>query len=337
MRFRAKAGSEQFQFLADVIQHVHRISDDCLIKFSPNAIHIAANENQSGTGDGLPLFAKLMPLELFFDYRIEARAENKIMVSMKPSHMLRASRALKDAPEVTISLTKKRGLAKLTLTARDSRGVDYVQDVPVSVRGADEHDRTNDPVLDTPEKIVIIHDAAALRTVVDKMKHFDKYAVVKAAQLDPADQQKQGEGWLRLMTATSIVEVETRFDSMEVKMPQHQARRNRKRKRNEGAGDAKAGAKSDDAEEGNADVDPMSGQAPSVVKVAVKQLSQAMATTTVRNESVAFCISSDYFLILYIKLHNSAGHMTLYLQGLEREFDASEEEMELAGDDEGEV
>ena len=81
----------------------------------------------------------------------------------------------------------------------------------------------------------------------------------------------------------------------------------------------------------------MSGQAPSVVRVAVKQLSQAMATTTVRCEDVAFCISTDYFLILYIKLHNSAGHVTLYLQGLEREFDVSDNEVEVQGVDEGEV
>ena len=75
----------------------------------------------------------------------------------------------------------------------------------------------------------------------------------------------------------------------------------------------------------------MSGQTTSVVKVDIKQLSQAMATTSVRSEDIAFCISTDYVLILYIKLHGGAGHVTLYLQGLEREeFDqeASDAEME---------
>ena len=96
MRFRAKAGSEQFQFLADVVQHVHRLSATMLLKLGPSAIHLACNENQSGTGDGLPLFAKLSPADLFFEYRLEARANNHILMSLKPAHLLRAARALRE-------------------------------------------------------------------------------------------------------------------------------------------------------------------------------------------------------------------------------------------------
>eukprot|EP00946_MAST-07B_sp_MAST-7B-sp1_P003525 g3525.t1 len=341
MRFRAKAGSEQFQFLADVVQHVHRLSETCLVKLGPTAIHLACNENQSGTGDGLPVFAKLSPGDLFFEYRIEARANNHILMSLKPTHMLRAARALRDTPEVTMTLTKKRGLAKLTLTARDARGVDYVQDVPVSVLGAAEHHRTDDPVLDTPEKIVLIRDSQSLRTVIDKMKAFHKHVTVSAAQVDEAEQQRRGEGWLRLSTGTGVVEVETKFDNMEIRLPQLQAQSKRKQEEQtsgSASGHAASGAAAvgdvsdepDGAGDGTAP-EPVSGQTTSVVKVDIKQLSQAMATTSVRSEDIAFCISTDYVLILYIKLHGGAGHVTLYLQGLEREeFDqeASDAEME---------
>jgi hypothetical protein len=95
MRFRAKAGSEQFQFLADVVQHLHRLSASMLLKLGPTAINLACNEHQSGTGDGLPVFAKLSPADLFFEYRLEARANNHILVSLKPAHLLRAARALR--------------------------------------------------------------------------------------------------------------------------------------------------------------------------------------------------------------------------------------------------
>ena len=43
------------------------------------------------------------------------------------------------------------------------------------VLAADEHDRTDEPMLSTPEKIVTFDDPMALKTVVDRMKGFDKF------------------------------------------------------------------------------------------------------------------------------------------------------------------
>ena len=128
MRFRAKAGCEQFQFMADAFQQFQKLSETCTIKFTPEYIFVAANENAGGQ-DGVPAFAKFDQSVLFFDYRIEARAANTICLQIKPAHLLRATRALKDTPEITLSLTKKKGNPKLTLSAKDTRGVDYVQDV----------------------------------------------------------------------------------------------------------------------------------------------------------------------------------------------------------------
>ena len=128
MRFRAKAGCEQFQFVADAFQQFQKLSETCTIKFTPEYIFVAANENAGGQ-DGVPAFAKFDQSVLFFDYRIEARAANTICLEMKPAHLLRATRALKDTPEITLSLTKKKGNPKLTLSAKDTRGVDYIQDV----------------------------------------------------------------------------------------------------------------------------------------------------------------------------------------------------------------
>ena len=255
-----------------------------------------------------------------------------------------------DTPEVTLTLTKKRGLAKLTLTARDARGVDYVQDVPVSVLGAAEHHRTDDPALDTPEKIVLVRDAQSLRTVIDKMKSFDKHVVVAAAQLGEQEQRRRGDGWLKLTTGTGVVEIETKFGGMEIRLPQQQAAQRKKRGGGGASGEgeeggaggagggggaaaaaAPGGSGGDEGDEGaEATPAPLSGQTPSVVKVDVKQLSQAMATTSVRSEDIAFCLSTDYVLILYIKLHSGAGHLTLYLQGLERdEFDGDDSDVDM--------
>ena len=128
MRFRAKAGCEQFQFMADAFQQFQKLSETCTIKFTPEYIFVAANENAGGQ-DGVPAFAKFDQSVLFFDYRIEARAANTICLQIKPAHLLRATRALKDTPEITLSLTKKKGNPKLTLSAKDTRGVDYIQDV----------------------------------------------------------------------------------------------------------------------------------------------------------------------------------------------------------------
>ena len=114
--------------MADAFQQFQKLSETCTIKFTPEYIFVAANENAGGQ-DGVPAFAKFDQSVLFFDYRIEARAANTICLQIKPAHLLRATRALKDTPEITLSLTKKKGNPKLTLSAKDTRGVDYVQDV----------------------------------------------------------------------------------------------------------------------------------------------------------------------------------------------------------------
>ncbi len=221
----------------------------------------------------------------------------------------------------------------------------------MSVLGAAEHHRTDDPALDTPEKIVLVRDSPSLRTVIDKMKSFDKHVVVSAAQLGQQEQRRRGDGWLKLTTGTGVVEVETKFDGMEIRLPQQQAAQRKKRKKQGGGsgenGDSGSrgggeegdggsdGSRPDAAGAGGSDGDeptpePLSGQTPSVVKVDVKQLSQAMATTSVRSEDIAFCLSTDYVLILYIKLHSGAGHLTLYLQGLERdEFDGEDSDVDM--------
>jgi len=305
MRFRAKAGCEQFQFLADSFQQFQKLSDKCTVKFTPDYIFVAANEAASGANDGVPAYAKFDQNILFFDYRIEARAENTICLEMQPAHLLRATRALKETPEISLALTKKRGNAKLTLTAKDTRGVDYIQDIPVTVLPPDEHDRTDEPMLSVPEKIVTFKDPIALKTVVDRMKGFDKFLTVTAF---PSER-------LCLSVGTGIVDVITQFAGLEIIQP------------------ALADGEQEDADNhGDGQQAKKGEQAASIVRVDCKQLSQALGVSAIRHESISFCLTTDYVLIVYIKLHNQTGQFTLYLQSAERE-DAMEEDDDDDDDD----
>ena len=315
MRFRGKAGCEQFQFLADAFQQFQKLSDIVTVKFTPEHIHVAANENAGGT-DGVPAYAKFDQNVLFFDYRIEARANNTICLEMKPEHLLRATRALKDTPEITLALTKKRGNAKLTLTAKDTRGVDYVQDVPVTVLPPDEHDRTDEPMLEVPEKIVTFTDPMALKIVVDRMKGFDKFLTVTAY---PTER-------LCLAVGTGIVDVITQFAGLDIIQP-----------------DRDAGVHDDDGEigengdEGRRRRKEEADRRPSIVRVDCKQLSQALGVSSIRHETISFCLTTDYVLIVYIKLHNQTGQFTLYLQSVEREDEIVEREEEEEEEEEEET
>lgn len=279
--------------------------------FDPHRDNIfcCANENAGGS-DGVPAYAKFDQNILFFDYRIEARADNTICLSMKPAHFLRATRALKDTPEITLALTKKRGNAKLTLTAKDTRGVDYVQDIPVTVLPPDEHDRTDEPMLSVPEKIVTFKDPMALKTVVDRMKGFDKFLTVTAF---PTER-------LQLTVGTGIVDVTTQFAGLDIIQP---PRNNDEDDDQQDNGNGQQSTPSDNID-----------QRPSIVRVDCKQLSQALGVSAIRHESISFCLTTDYVLIVYIKLHNQTGQFTLYLQSAEREnvMDESDDE---EGDDVG--
>jgi hypothetical protein len=157
-------------------------------------------------------------------------------------------------------------------------------------------------MLSVPEKIVTFSDPLSLKTVVDRMKGFDKFLTVTAY---PQER-------LCLEVSTGIVDVVTQFAGLDIIHPDRD-------NHEDDAGEREERRKH------NNYVD----ERPSIVRVDCKQLSQSLGVSAIRHDSISFCLTTDYVLIVYIKLHNQSGQFTLYLQSVERE----EEEEEA--DDEG--
>jgi len=176
----------------------------------------------------------------------------------------------------------------------------------VVVLAADEHDRTDEPMLSIPEKIVTFDDPMALKTVVDRMKGFDKFLTVTAF---PKER-------LCLEVSTGIVHVATQFAGLDIV---HTDRDNHS---NDNDTEERA-----ERRRQNDQVD----KRPSIVRVDCKQLSQALGVAAIRHDSISFCLTTDYVLIVYIKLHNESGQFTLYLQSVEREEMMEEDEEEDGG------
>lgn len=299
MRFRARAGAEQYQLIADVVQAIHVPGEFLCLHLTKDNFRTVVNRNHAGQGSEIiPSYASFDSEVLFFDYRIESRADNQICLECDPGQFLRASRSVKKAPEVTFTLTRKNGLPRITLEAVMVNGVHVTQDIPVKVMKPEDFHITEEPNVPPPEvRVMLPSDSTSLRAVVDKLKSFDKFVSVSASV----------SGQLVLESTAPSLRIRTVYNGLVAK-----------------------GAKGN-----SAGVDPgvSATPPPSVVQLLSKHLSLALKCSTIRHDRMLFCLTTDEVCIVYMAIFNKAGVVTLYLPACQREDDEIEGTQEVDDED----
>ena len=67
MRFRARAGADQYQLVTDVVQAMHRPGEFLYLKLTKTYLHAIVNNCGAGKGaDVVPTFAKFNAAEILF-------------------------------------------------------------------------------------------------------------------------------------------------------------------------------------------------------------------------------------------------------------------------------
>ena len=323
MRFRARVGADQYQLITDVIQAMYKQGEFLCLKFTRNFLHVIVNNTGAGkSSDVVPTFAKFNAADiLFFEYLVESRANNEICVECDPIQLLRASRSVKDAPEVVLKLTKKQSTARITLEATMINGVKVIQDVPVRVLKEDEFQRTNEPVMNAPEiRIMAPKDVSSIRSVVDKLKMFGKFVNITGSL----------NVRLQLKAQTDAVNIRTIYDGLQAK--RGIAGSNTANVYNDSS--------SNNSSSGNGFINNNTYENSNIVNNSVgnntnyenenknknestvivdsKQLSQALKCTTVRHDRILFCLTSDEVCVVYVAIFNKVGTLVFYLPACDR-------------------
>lgn len=311
MRFRARAGADQYQLITDVIQAMHRQGEFLCLKFTSRFLHAIVNNSGAGKGsDIIPTFAKFAAADiLFFEYLVESRANNEICVECDPLQFLRASRSVKDAPEVVLKLTKKQSTARITIEATMINGVKVTQDVPVRVLKEDEFQNTNEPIMSPPDiRIMIPKDALSLRSVVDKLKLFGKFVNIKASL----------NGRLELTSENDAVNINTIYNNLQAKGVRTVNNSNIDNSKNNNNENNMENSCNSNSIINVGKQLQNENQMEATVNVDSKQLSQALKCCTVRHDRILFCLTTDEVCIIYVAIFNQVGTLVFYLPACDR-------------------
>jgi hypothetical protein len=292
MRFRARAGADQYQLIVDVVQAVHVPGEFLCFHLKPDSLRVVVNQNNVGhRHDITPSFATFDTNTFFFEYRVESRANDEIFLRCDPVQFLRASRSVKAAPETFFKLTQKNGLPRITLEAIMVNGAQVTQDIPIRVLRENGMYAFDEPSVDPPEiRMMLPPDAASLRAVVERLKSFDKFVSVSA----------NISGRLEFETAAASIKIRTIYDGLRAKGPQRIGFRR-------------------DVEFERAPTQDGHQRSSSVVKLDSRQLSQALKCTSIRHDRVLLCLSTDNVCILHVTMFNKSGAITLYLPACVRD------------------
>ena len=290
MRFRGRIGADQLQLISDVVQAMYRQGEFLCLKLTPTHLHAIVNcSNSAGSNGVIPTFAKFNAAEiLFFEYLVESNTNNEICLECDPLQFLRASRSVKEAPEVLLTLKKRQEIPRIVLEATMINGVRVTQDVPVRVLNEDEFQNADEPVVDPPKvRIMLPKDVLSIRSVADKLRIFGKYVSI-IADLN---------GCLELNSHSDAVNIRSIYTDLQA----------------QGIIDANQNT----SQTGQVQLDSSTATGKTSVVVDSRQLSQALKCTSVRHDRVLFCLTPGEVCIVYLAIFNSVGTLVFYLPAID--------------------
>eukprot|EP00968_Pinguiococcus_pyrenoidosus_P023369 scaffold3726_cov270-Pinguiococcus_pyrenoidosus.AAC.9 len=212
MRFKAVLYQEKLMVAEGVIQALEKAgggtTPTVLLHLSEEGLKLALPTNKS---EDAQVFAELQQDVLFSEYRIESQSENCILLEAGLANLGRALRSGRTAPLCQLKLTKRGGQPCLCLETR-ALEVDVTHDIPVKVLKASEIEAYAPPEVPSPTVQLELMQSRQLRTIVDRLKVFDKYLYI--------DSSMAGNMTLRVQSGEVTVKtffpnLTPRFDGMD--------------------------------------------------------------------------------------------------------------------------
>uniref|UniRef100_A0A7S1TZY9 Checkpoint protein n=1 Tax=Phaeomonas parva TaxID=124430 RepID=A0A7S1TZY9_9STRA len=175
MRFKARLFQDMLLVVEGVIMCLEKATAGAtptvLLHLSPGGAKLAL---PTASTEEPQVFAELAADKLFAEYRIESQSDDCILLEAGLANLARAFRSGRAAPLCLLKLTKRRGQPCLCLETR-ALEVDVTHDIPVKVLKAAEIEAYAPPEVPAPSVQLELPASRQLRTVVDRLKPFDRY------------------------------------------------------------------------------------------------------------------------------------------------------------------
>lgn len=202
MRFRTEIAD--VSVFTRVVQSIGKVATKCIIKLTPDKIHLIC----PGDSDGTQIWSQLQVESLFTDYRIESNFQNQINLEVSPDTLLKALRSASHADAVILRLAKrdKDALLSFSISAKSHTGgkLEVMQDVLIKVLKPAEMSRIVEPLCPEPDVHIILPKLLHLRTVADHMKNLSDVLTISANQ----------QGDLKLAVTETEVKLDTTWSKL---------------------------------------------------------------------------------------------------------------------------
>ncbi|PWY96977.1 cell cycle checkpoint [Testicularia cyperi] len=282
MRFRTQIAD--VSIFTRVVQSIGKVANKCIIKLTPDKIHLICLGDQDGT----QIWSQMQVDSLFQEYRIESNFQNQINLEVSPDTLLKALRSANNAYSVVLRLAKrnKDPLLSFSISAQSHTGakLEVLQDVLIKVLKPAEMSRIIEPLCPEPDVHIILPKLLHLRTVAEHMRSLSDIVTLSA--------NRQGE--LRLSVAEDEVKLETTWSKLA--HPNIEASQS-------------STAQQTDASEHRS------------VTLEMKSFLRFLSSYIVATTTIA-CICANHCAIFYVYIgdvEKSSGVMTFFLPGVVRE------------------
>ncbi|KAJ2704812.1 Checkpoint protein hus1 [Coemansia spiralis] len=204
MRFRTLVTNANL--LLRVVQSIDRLTKSAILKLTPEKLHIIVITD---VDSGLQLWSDVAVNALFSDYRIESVHSNEIYLEFSIDNLQRALKSAQGALRTTLKLTKKQGLAVLSLIIQNQSGtgreLTLSQDVPVRVLTPQQMDAVREPLVPDSQVHIMMPPLNSVRSIAERLKTMGDRVAVSA--------NRDGEVTLRV--SNDLVEITTFFRGLE--------------------------------------------------------------------------------------------------------------------------
>ncbi|SNX87627.1 related to protein hus1, required for S-M and DNA damage checkpoints [Melanopsichium pennsylvanicum] len=284
MRFRTQVAD--VSILTRVIQSIGKVANRCILKLTPDKIHMIC----LGDTDGTQIWSQMQVDSIFQDYRIESNFQNHINLEVSPDTLLKALRSANNAYSVILRLAKrnKDPLLSFSISSQSRTGakLEVVQDVLIKVLKPAEMSRIVEPLCPEPDVHIILPKLLDLRTVTEHMRSLSDVVTLSA--------NKQGQ--LRLSVMEHQVSLDTTWSNLA--HPTIDA--------------------SQSSTVNNQLSDPSHHKS---VNLEIKSFLKFLSSYVVATTTIA-CICSNHCAIFYVYISHvdkSSGVMTFFLPGVVRQ------------------
>lgn len=176
MRFRAILS--KVEVLQDVVGALEGLGSKVLILLESDSVRLILGADFTS---GEQSYAELPQAQLFDDYRLESKHNNRIFFLASLSNLSKALMACHNAERALLKLTKKNGgRAHLTFEIRVSSSVEVTQDVPIAIQAPNTIVEYAEPELPPPAVKFKMPKIDDLIGIIDKMKKVSDQLTITA-------------------------------------------------------------------------------------------------------------------------------------------------------------